>query len=67
MNVKIVNRQRGGKSLKNRRSLRKSRNSRRRTSRTRSSRTKKSKGIMAQIGGFVRDLSVQAFRTGPKN
>ncbi len=66
MKVKIVNRQRGGKSLKNRRSLRKSKNSRR-TSRTRSSRTKKSKGIIEQIGGFVRDLSVQAFRTGPKN
>jgi hypothetical protein len=49
------------KSLKNRRSLR--RNIKRSRSRSRRS-VKKSKGIMEQIGGFVRDLSVQAFRTG---
>lgn len=66
-------RQRGGKSirksLKGRKSLRNSMKRSRNSKRTRNlrsrSRSKKSRSIVEQIGGFVRDLSVQAFRTGP--
>ena len=65
-------RQRGGKSIRKskarkslRNSMKRSRNSKRTRNLRSRSRSKKSRSIVEQIGGFVRDLSVQAFRTGP--